>query len=140
MNLISPQPCLAAQRREIAPVEPVDDADQPEARSVRGEPAHVHDAADIAVGHLVERAPAGLHLRAQSGDVGGDGGDDGFVGRRLGLERLRVVLAARRPKMSTKAKPLVLQSGEDFGIVDEGDGAFGAGGDGLEEEDEGYGG
>ncbi len=44
---------VALQGGEVAPVEPVDDADQAEACGLRLQPAHVHDAADIAVGHFV---------------------------------------------------------------------------------------
>lgn len=60
---------VAFQGSEITPVEPVDDADQPEARRLALQPAHIHDAADIAVGHLVKRAPASLYLGPQRGDV-----------------------------------------------------------------------
>ena len=51
-------------------------ADQPKACRIGLQPAHVDDAADIAVGDLVERPPAGLHLGAQCGNVGADHIDD----------------------------------------------------------------
>ena len=50
---------------EIAAVEPVDDADQPQPCTGRTQPAHVHDAAGLGAGEFVQRAAAGLDLLAQ---------------------------------------------------------------------------
>ncbi|WP_245508992.1 hypothetical protein [Mesorhizobium sp. M4B.F.Ca.ET.019.03.1.1] len=110
---------VAAQRGEVAPVEPVDDTDQPEARRVRLQPAHVHDAADIAVGHLVEGAPAGFHLGPQRGDVGCHRLDDGVIGGRFLIERFQVVIAVHGENAG-EAEALGIEGREDRRIVDDG--------------------
>ena len=89
MKRTSPHPPTG---REITAVDAVDDARQPEARGLGRQPAHVDDAADIAVGDLVERPPAGLHLGAQRRDVGANRVDDLLVGRRFRVERGEVAV------------------------------------------------
>ena len=125
---------VAANLGKILAVEPVDDAGQPEMRGIGGEPAHVDDAADIAVGDLVERPPAGLHLGAQCGDIGADHVDDRLVGRRFRSDRGEVA-GARNAEQSLEAVALGFERREDRRIVDEGDDAFRPGG-GVPAEDQ----
>ncbi len=125
MKRTSPQLSSPCSVSEVAPVEPVDDADQPEARGVRLQPAHVHDAADIAVGHLVERPPAGLHFGAQGGDVGRHRVDDRVIGRRLAVEGFQIVLAIDGENAG-EAKTPGIEGGEHRRIVDDGHRTLGA--------------
>ncbi|WP_245442316.1 hypothetical protein [Mesorhizobium hawassense] len=123
------EPHLAAalvivQRGEVAPVEPVDDADQTEAREVRLQPAHVDDAADIAVGDFVESSPTDLHVCPQCRDIGGHRVDDGVVGRRLIVKGFQVV-AAIDAEQAGKAVSLGIERSEHARVVDDGDGMIG---------------
>ena len=109
---------LAAQIVKIAAVEPVDDTDQPEARARRLQPAHIHDAAGLGRGELVQRAPAGFDLVAQLADIAGDHVDDRRIGRRLAVERLEIAHPAGT-EQAAEIVAAILQSGEHDRLLDE---------------------
>ena len=67
---------LAAQIVEIAAVEPVDDADQPQARAGRLSQRMSMTRPVSAPVNSCSGAPAGLYLLAQLAEVGGDRVDD----------------------------------------------------------------